>query len=384
MKRGGNPTFLLPPSRALKRPAIPNLKRRLSVSLLVQTAARYVSLTVEGTMNHPAQFHDGSWKEDILGPDFQYLTLDLGQDFDESGDAVATLVRYHPADDMSEWGSRPALLWVHGLSDYFFHRHVAEYFHGHGLAFYAVDLRKAGRSETPGTSPHYVSNLRNYFPDLDAAVSTVAQQHNAVIPMAHSTGGLTVSLWAANRTAQQSRAAEHIPGVILNSPWLDLQFPSPVATAVRMASKSIGKIAPRLPIPDNSLGAYGQSLYQGAHGHWDFNTKWKPLGGVKKHAGWMRAIVDGQDAIHNGLTLPVPVLTLCSTRSLSPKEYSPACDVADVVLDVDQITHWASKLGTPSTVTPIEGARHDVFLSQPHALNNACKTTLNWLDSLNI
>ncbi|PFG28512.1 alpha/beta hydrolase [Corynebacterium renale] len=335
-------------------------------------------------MNHSAQFHDTSWTEDVLGPDFQSLTLDLGPDYDEPGNAVATLVRYHPAYGVSGWGSRPALLWVHGLSDYFFHRHVAEYFHRHGFAFYAVDLRKAGRSERPGTSPHYVSNLRHYFPDLDAATSVIAQQHTAVIPMAHSTGGLTVSLWAANRTGAHTRAAQYMPGVILNSPWLDLQFPTPVATAVRMASRSVGKIAPRLPIPDDSLGAYGQSLYQGAHGHWDFNTEWKPLGGVKKYAGWMRAIVNGQEAVHDGLTLPMPVLTLCSTRSFSPKEYSSACDVADVVLDVNDITHWAAKLGSPSTVTPIEGARHDVFLSQPHALNNALKTTLTWLESLNI
>lgn len=339
-------------------------------------------------------FHNAptpKWGPDILGPGFDCATLDLGPDTDEAGPAVATLVRYYPtattgdeppADDSPQWNHRSALLWIHGLSDYFFHRHVAEFFHARGFAFYAVDLRKAGRSERAKTTAHYVSNLQNYFPDIDAAVAVLARSHRGVIPMAHSTGGLTATLWAADRAQTNPALFSQIRGLILNSPWLDLQFSPAVAAAVRMASKSIGAIAPRLPIPGNSLGVYGQSLYQGEHGAWDFNTDWKPLGGVRKYTGWMRAIVQGQDQVHRGLDIPTPLLTLCSTRCFTPQEYSVDCDVADIVLDVRHIVHWASQLGAPATVTPIAGARHDVFLSQPHALNNAFQTTVTWLNEI--
>jgi len=43
---------------------------------------------------------------------------------------------------------RPArvLLYVHGWSDYFFQTELARYWHAQGAAFYALDLRKFGRS----------------------------------------------------------------------------------------------------------------------------------------------------------------------------------------------------------------------------------------------
>lgn len=65
---------------------------------------------------------DYEWQPDILGKDFQQLVIPLGADpISEGGegDIFATLVRYAPADQPTPT-SRPAVLFVHGMTDYFF------------------------------------------------------------------------------------------------------------------------------------------------------------------------------------------------------------------------------------------------------------------------
>jgi len=49
------------------------------------------------------------------------------------------------------------------------------------------------------------------------------------------------------------------------------------------------------------------------------------------------------------------------------------------VLDVAQIARWAGCLGAETTVVPIEGARHDVFLSLAGPREQAYAVTAAWL-----
>ena len=67
------------------------------------------------------------------------MTLGLGTDYE--GEVVASLVRRQP----SPAGAR-AVLYIHGYNDYFFQRHVADFYARQGISFYALDLRKHGRS----------------------------------------------------------------------------------------------------------------------------------------------------------------------------------------------------------------------------------------------
>ncbi|CAB0700923.1 hypothetical protein FRC0456_01454 [Corynebacterium diphtheriae] len=116
---------------------------------------------------------DYEWQPDILGKDFQQLVIPLGADpISEGGegDIFATLVRYAPADQPTPT-SRPAVLFVHGMTDYFFQRHVAQWFHQHGFSVYALDLRKCGRSHRNNQSWHYISDISRYFEELDRAKS---------------------------------------------------------------------------------------------------------------------------------------------------------------------------------------------------------------------
>lgn len=105
---------------------------------------------------------DLSWDEDILGAGYRAATLDLGEDPDGEGTAVATLVRADHAIQATgeDPTARPALLWVHGMSDYFFHTHVAERCAEEGYpstpwtcASAGAPTAPASTGTTPATSP---------------------------------------------------------------------------------------------------------------------------------------------------------------------------------------------------------------------------------------
>lgn len=83
-----------------------------------------------------------SYQADILGSPYQQRTLILKDDYE--GKALATVVRRK-----SEIVTRQAVLYIHGYIDYFFQTEMAEQFNLHGYDFYALDLRKYGRSYLP-------------------------------------------------------------------------------------------------------------------------------------------------------------------------------------------------------------------------------------------
>ena len=68
------------------------------------------------------------------------------------------------------------MLHVHGFADYFFQTGYAEWWTERGYDFYALDLRKYGRSLRPHQTPNYVADLREYFPELDAAWSRITER----------------------------------------------------------------------------------------------------------------------------------------------------------------------------------------------------------------
>ena len=96
----------------------------------------------------------GAWGPDLLGPGFEARTLELLPDEEDDG-AVATLVRHMPASDPGALAGTPtrttfALLYLHGWNDYFFQRDLAREISRLGGAFYALDLRRYGRSLREG------------------------------------------------------------------------------------------------------------------------------------------------------------------------------------------------------------------------------------------
>ncbi|MFC6931004.1 alpha/beta hydrolase [Actinomadura yumaensis] len=149
---------------------------------------------------------------DVLGDGYEAIGLFLGSDFE--GEVTATLVRRSIANS-----SPRAVLYLHGFSDYFFQSHMADFYVGHGYDFYALDLRKNGRSLRPHQTPNLVGDLTEYFAEIGEAVRLVREVdgHRVLLLSGHGTGGLTAALWA-----DRFRGKGLIDGLFLNSPALDL------------------------------------------------------------------------------------------------------------------------------------------------------------------
>lgn len=317
------------------------------------------------------------WTPDELGDGYEQRTIPLGDDPDGEGTVEATLVR-HTAPSQA----RAAVLYVHGFSDYFFQTEMAEFFAERGFAFYALDLRKCGRARREGQTGHYVSDLALYDRELDEALSIIGEETGGkpVLLSAHSTGGLILPLWLdrLNRAPGGSRGAG-IAGLVLNSPWFDLQGKAWMRSVGTHVIAAVAKVKPKTMLKLPATDAYGSSLHVSGHGEWEFNTVWKPLNGFPVSYGWLTAVRRGHAQLHRGLDIGVPSLVLRSTATRFARTWSTAVDEADAVLDVKQIARWAGCLGDAVTVVPIDKARHDVFISKDEPRRAAYAAVDTWL-----
>jgi alpha-beta hydrolase superfamily lysophospholipase len=302
---------------------------------------------------------------DILGAPYTVETIELPDD--EEGAVVATLVR-RPAGEPT----RRAVLHVHGFADYFFQVAYAEWWNARGYDFYAVDLRKYGRSLLPHQTPNFTTDLRDYFPELDAAWESISRDHSQIVLSGHSTGGLTVSLWADDRSTPAV-------GAVLNAPWLDLQGSAVLRRLVTPAVTRLARRAPKRAIPRTVTGFYARSLHRDHDGEWDFDLAWKPIASWPAYAGWLAAIRRGHAELHAGLDLPFPVLVLSSAASANPAEMGEDVHTHDIVLDVEQIRRWSPALGRHVTYVAVAHARHDVFLSREAPRAEAFAELDGWL-----
>ncbi len=317
------------------------------------------------------------WEPDVL-PGYRQQTLALGPDPDGEGELVATLVR--AGEDKR--GAGHAVLLVHGFTDYFFHTEVAEHFIERGFAFYALDLHKCGRSWREGQTPHFTTDLARYDAEMERALDIIAAATGGakVLVCGHSAGGLIVSLWLDRLRQRGGTAAKHVNGLVLNSPWLDLQGPAILRTVGTTAIGAVSRFRKKLVARSPTEGGYGTSLHRDYHGEFDYDLRWKPVGGFPVTFGWIHAIRRGHARLHRGLDVGVPNLILRSDHSVREVPEPEAIQCGDAVLDVRQIARWAGCIGNRTTVVPIVDAKHDVFLSLAEPRAAAFRELDRWLD----
>ena len=315
------------------------------------------------------------WQPDMLGAAYQQQAIDLGTDPDGEGGIAAVVVRRTLAPGEQVGG---AVLYLHGFSDYFFQTDLADFFADRGHAFYALDLRKSGRARRPGQTAHYVSDLAHYDAELDHTLDLITTEHPGVpvTLVAHSTGGLVAPLYLSRR--RREGRLDPVAGLVLNSPWFDLQGRPVMRGPVTWALRAFARVRPlrALDLPE---GTYGETLHTSGSGEWDFDLDLKPLRGFPVTVGWLNAVRRGQAELHRGLDVGVPSLVLRSDKTHYASTYSDASDRADTVLDVRQIARWAGCLGGETTVVPVADARHDVFLSLPEPRRVAYERVDAWL-----
>lgn len=307
---------------------------------------------------------------DVLGKPYYAETLDLPPD--DEGEVVATLVRRKAGRRRT----RKAVLHLHGFCDYFFQTAAADFWVSRGYDFYALDLRKYGRSLREHQTPNFARDLAEYHPEIDLAFERITgrDRHDHVVLSGHSTGGLIGALWAESREPR-------LAGMFLNAPWLDMHGSFLLRTAGTRAIDQIGARRPYQEIPRSVSGLYARSIHRDHDGEWDFDPAWKPLQSWPVYAGWLRAVRRGHATVHKGLSLRLPVLVMTSTQSLFPKAWEPAVDSSDIVLDVAQIARWSVKLSRHVSLVRVEGALHDVTLSRAAVRATVFDEVGRWLDA---
>lgn len=300
------------------------------------------------------------WATDALLPDHSTLTLPLIDEptygVEPAGSLVATLVRSGtPRHDR-------AVLYVHGWSDYYFQAHVARQFDAMGYDFYAVDLRRYGRSLRGGQLAGYVPALKQYDVELEWAVENIrAEGYSSLVLYGHSTGGLIASLFAAARP-------DTFDAVVLNAPWIEFQGSPLARPAAHPLMSAFAAVSPTTALPMSDNGYYLRTIRADEEGEWEFDTNLKGDPAFLVRVGWIRAVMSGQAQVERGLDIDCPVLVVTSARShgsLIGGAWSEEFHRADGVLDVVRITERAPDLGSHVTIVRLDGALHDVSLSKP-------------------
>lgn len=334
------------------------------------------------------------WRSDVLGDEFECCDIDLGED--SEGPLVATLVRALPTP-LGFWSrtlgkSRDLencdILYVHGWSDYFFQKELARFFTQRGARFFAIDLRKYGRSLREGQTFGYIENLDDYDAEIGAAIEIIqagatagggfeirAQAASKLVLLGHSTGGLVLSLWA-------SRHHGIADALVLNSPWLELQISGTARRAIAPMVNLHAKYSPHeMALPQLDRGFYAQAQRENnpSPDAPVVNPDWRPEHTMPVRAGWLKAIIEGHERIAAGIDVGMPTCMLLSARSEFGLNWNDAMLRADTVLDVEAVARASLRLGPSITIERIDGALHDVFLSEPGVRADAFQRMERWL-----
>ncbi len=318
------------------------------------------------------------WADDGALPGYESITLPLPSEDD--GVLCGTLVRRkHDASSLDESShTRRAVLYVHGFVDYFFQTHMADAFAAAGWDFYALELRRYGRSLRGGNRPNYCTDLAEYDAELSAAIDIVREEdgHDTLALVGHSTGGLITS-WYMHRGARRAQ----VQALVLNSPFLDFNVPGPRRWTLPIA-RVVGALLPTLADPNALSRWYGESLLQEHHGEWTYDLRWKPLLGFPAYFGWVRAVLAVQDRVASGLSIESPVLLMHAGSSAWPKGVWREEYLAnDIVLNVAHMKARGPRLGTDVTLHAFAGGIHDLVLSKQPVRGLVLASLVEWLNA---
>lgn len=309
---------------------------------------------------------------DTLGGDFLHQTIHMPDDYE--GKVDITLVR-----KTSGLGADNAILYIHGFNDYFFQKEEAEFFANERYNFYAVDLRKYGRSWMAHQKRGNVRDLNEYFADIDSALYTIRSEGNrSVILVGHSTGGLIASLYL-DQIDRRGVDSSFVKGLILNSPFFDMNQ-SWFQENIAIPLVSIwGRISPSTVISKDINTLYGKSIHASYKGEWVYDLRWKTLESIPVNAAFIKAVYTAQRRLHSGLHITQPVMVMHSSRSVHSETWTDEFMRADAVLDVEDIHSYAACLGDHVSLVVIQDGMHDLALSLPKVRETYYEKIREWL-----
>lgn len=307
------------------------------------------------------------YAEDILQDGFEQCKMTLHDDYE--GVAIATLIRRCATET-----SQKSVLYIHGFNDYFFQAEMAHEFNNNGFNFYALDLRKYGRSYLPHQKLNDVRDLKKYYEEIISALEIIrAEGNEKVLLFGHSTGGLILTLFAKNYSNKKL-----FDGLILNSPFFEFNQKRLIKKCLPMVA-FMGKYFPSLTVAGGFSEEYGKSIHKTYSGEWDYNLEWKPNVAPKVNLGWIRSIYKGQRELTKSIFINVPVLVMHSETSatdITSKDQIHTCDIILNVKDIDRIAH---NIKGNVNIVSINGGLHDLILSVPVVRKNVYTAVFDWI-----
>lgn len=316
-------------------------------------------------------------EDPLLGAPYRIHSL-------QNGDFYATLIEYpfgsSPRVDAQDEFPRGIILYLHGYNDYFFQKELAEKADSAGFAFFAIDLHYFGRSYREGDPRTDMRSLTEYFGELDSAIALskrIVQQSGVDLPyilIGHSMGGLNLSLYAAHRPDT------HFNAIVLNSPFLEMNFNWAVRNLALPVVSGLGRLFPDVALPGTGDPNYANSLYKSRKGEWDFDTTLKTFARPKQYLGWVRGVHLGHNEIKEGLHIKAPILVMHSDCSIDSKEWVEEFTHCDGVLNHEQIAEQAPNLGENVTTVTIPDGLHDLYLSPKPVRDKAYEETFRFID----
>lgn len=311
---------------------------------------------------------DTAWHADIL-PGYEARYVNQGEAFD--GPCRSTIVR-----KLNPRGSRKAFLYVHGFNDYFFQSEMGERFVDSGFNFYAVDLRRYGRSYEPWQYPFNIRKQDEYFADIDSALSQIRRDGNTDITLGgHSTGGLTVAYMGAKLGDKVG-----VDRIVTDSPFLAWNF-SPFMRKIAIPVVGfLGRVFKNGKIRQGHCDGYAYSLLKEYYGEWTYNTDWKMIYSPPVTMSWINAISSAQGVtMRKAKNISVPILVMHSSRKIDGCNYTPVFQTGDAVLDPFQIQARGVKLGHERQVCAIDSGLHDLILSKLESRDAAYDTIFSFI-----
>lgn len=322
-----------------------------------------------------SSLYSQEYRPDILGANYLQRTIELEDDYE--GRVVATLVKYSDTTRVDNIDTRRAILYIHGFNDYFFQKELAEKISQMGYNFYALDLRKYGRSYLEHQHRFNFRNVEEYFEEINASIDIINKEGSSqVVLMGHSTGGMTTTLYVYENS-------DKIDGLILNSPFYE-QNQTWVAKNIGIPIISVlSYIFPNAVASRSKSNAYAQSLHEKYHGEWDYDLNMKLESNNPVYFSWLRAVAKAQNDIEDIENIGVPTLVMCSDKSTSSTEYDDSYDNSDSVLNVKDIEKHAKNMGENVEFVTIKDGIHDIALSKKSVRDNYYLTISNFLKRLN-
>ncbi len=311
---------------------------------------------------------DTTWHKDILeGYEARYVNQ--GEQFD--GPCRSTIVR-----KLNPKGSRKAYLYVHGFNDYFFQKEMGERFVDSGYNFYAVDLRRYGRSWEPWQYPFNTRDMKEYFVDIDSALSQIRRDGNVDITLSgHSTGGLTVAYMGAMKGARVG-----VNRIVTDSPFLEWNFSPVMRNVAAPLIQFLSTFSKNAKIKQGHCDGYAYSLLKEYDGEWEYNTDWKMIYSPPVTFSWVGSVNKAQkELMKNASHITVPILVMHSSRKIDGCNYTPEFKTGDAVLDPFMLQKRGEKLGHQRMVCTIDSGIHDLILSPLPAREAAYDTIFRFL-----